>query len=273
MRNLSFFIMISLIFTMISCSEDPVDCPVVSDEPSIEELEAMVIENCHILENALEEFMESNRFGASPYDIYNDTNDLGLTVIDYLPGGELMENPFTGERTEPVDTIATEPGQTGYFYRGPWGSSLYYINGYGESCMVVELSNLEELEWRVITNCLIVLDAAERFARLNGGFYPSDVDRDTTPEGYTLIDLLPGGKRLVNPFTSLSEEPTDLAAATPGDTGYSNCVIGGSYVGYVITGVGRIQAVTIFTGAHTPNEVAITIFGERVYCTGDYCPE
>ena len=265
--------MFSLFFTMLSCGGDDVESPSAPPEPTIEELEARVIENCNVLRDALEEFTADNYRGACPYDIYNDTNDLGLTVIDYLPGGELMENPFTGERTEPVDTLATEPGQTGYFQRYSWGSPLYYINGFGETHMIVELSNLEELEWRVITNCLILLDAAERFASLNGGIYACCVDSDTTPEGFTLTDLVPGGERLVNPFTGAREEPTDGAACTPGETGYVPIVIIGGYnMGYVITGVGKTIAVTIFTGAYAPNYTVIEIYNEIVYCTGDYCP-
>ncbi len=272
MRNLLFIIMICVIFAMLSCSGDEADGPAAPAGPTVEELEARVIENCHILEEALVEFMDDNRFGWSPYDIYNETNNLGLTVIDYLPGGQMMENPFTGERTEPVDTMATEPGQTGYYRRYSAGTG-YYINGFGETHMIVELSNLEELEWRVITNCLILLDAAERFASLNGGIYACCVDSDTTPEGFTLTDLLPGGERLVNPFTGAREEPTDGAACTPGETGYVPIVIIGGYnMGYVITGVGKTIAVTIFTGAYAPNYTVIEIYNEIVYCTGDYCP-
>ncbi len=267
--------MFSLFFTMLSCGGDDVESPSAPPEPTIEELEARVIENCNVLRDALEEFTADNYRGACPYDIYNDTNDLGLTVIDYLPGGELMENPFTGERTEPVDTLATEPGQTGYFQRYSWGSPLYYINGFGETHMIVELSNLEELEWRVIANGLIVWDAAQRWAELEGVVFPDDVDVDMTPEGYTLINLLPGGKRLLNPFTGCATEPVDGAACNPGETGYSPTVVGGFTTGYVITGVGNIAAVTIFTGAfRQPDNIAILIFGEMVYCTGyDDCPE
>ena len=273
MRKALFIITICLVMAMLSCSGDEAERPAAPSEPTAEELEARVIENCHILEEALEAFMEDNELGRSPWDILNDTNDAGLTVIDYLPGGELMENPFTGERTEPVDTIATEPGQTGYYKGCCSVSSLYYINGFGETYMIVELSNIKELEWRFITNCLIFMEASERFASLNGGIYPSDTSLDTTPEGFTLIDLLPGGRRLFNPFTNLDEEPTDGAAATPGDTGYVPIVIGGYNAGYVITGCGRVAAVTIFCRAYSPNENGLSIFGEIIYCVGDHCPE
>ncbi len=98
--------MIGLILTVSACSESYVESPSAPPGPTTDELEARVIENCNIFRDALEEFRENNRNGRCPFDIYNDTNDLGLTVIDYMPDGQLLENPFTGERTEPVDSIA-----------------------------------------------------------------------------------------------------------------------------------------------------------------------
>lgn len=273
MRNVLFIIMIGLILTVSACSESYVESPSAPPEPTIEELEARVIENCNIFRDALEEFMDNNRHGACPVDIFNDTNDLGLTVIDLLPDGELLENPFTGERTEPVNTIATEPGQTGYYLRLIWAPFLYYINGIGETHTIVELSNLEELEQKVIENCFLVREAVMRFAMLNDGVYPTDVALDTTPEGYTVINLLPGGVALENPFTGCAEEPTDGAACTPGDTGYVPIVTGLSNVGYVITGCGNAAGVTIFTAALEPYCTSISIFDEFIYCSGDCCPE
>ncbi len=275
MRNSLFIIMFCAILAMLSCSGDEAECPVAACEPSIAELEARVFENCYTFRDALEEYTDNNGCGCYPLNIYSDTNEVGLTLIDYLPGGELMENPFTGERTEPTIGIASEPGQTGYYLKSGYmpRPRLYYINGFGESHTLIELSNLEELVQQVIVNCFIVREAAMRFASLNGGIFPSDVALDTTPEGHTVISLLPDGVALENPFTCLAEEPTDGAAATPGDTGYVPCVVGGMRVGCVITGCGSVAAVTIITAAIEPNCSYIRIYDEYVYCSGDCCPD
>jgi hypothetical protein len=270
MRNLLIIILISMLTGICACSEDPSECIIEPSEPTIEELEAKVIENCHALEVALVEFVSFNR-GACPVDIYSDTNDLGLTVIDYLPGGELMENPFTGDRTEPVDTIATETGQTGYYLKSSWYPALYYINGFGESSIVVELSNREELEQKVIENCFIVREAVMRFALLNSGVYPVDVSIDTTPEGYTVTDLLPGGVLLENPFHLFASEPVNSPAAIIGTTGHIPIFFGGSIVGYTITGVGAEEGVMIFTAGSYPHCTFISMYDERIYCSGDCC--
>ena len=272
MYKVLFIIMICLVFAMLSCSGDEAECPVASNEPSIEELEARVIENCYTLRDAIEEFRDDNN-GWCPFDIYSDTNDLGLNVIDYLPSGELMENPFTGERTEPTIGIATEQGQTGYFLESEGKPCLYYISDFGESHTIKELSNLEELEQQVIENCFLVREAVMRFALLNGGVYPSDVGLDTTPEGYTVIDLLPDGIALRNPFAGLRIEPTDGAAATPGNTSCYPMIIGFVNVGCVITGVGNVAGYWIFMGEISPKCTNIVIYDERIYCSGDCCPE
>ncbi len=268
MRNILIIIMISMIAGMSACSDDPAESFI---EPTIEELETKVIENCQTLETALEEFASYNDEHC-PVDIYSDTNDLGLTLIDYLPGGELMENPFTGERTEPVDTAATEPGQTGYYLRSLLCRALYHINGFGESGVIMELSNAEELEQKVIENCFIVREAVMRFAMLNGGEYPENIGLDTTPEGKTVASLLPGGMMLENPFYLVATEPVDGAAAQTGEVGYLPVVIpGGSHVGFVITGVGMTQGVHIFTAGCDPDCSAIIIYDEYIYCSGDCC--
>jgi len=270
MRNLLMCIMISMLAGVFACSEDPAELIIEPSEPTIEELEAKVIENCQTLEAALEEFASFNN-GACPIDIYSDTNDLGLTVIDYLPGGELMENPFTGERTEPVDTIATEPGQTGYYLKSPLYPALYYIYGFGETHVIVELSNREELEQKVIENCFIVREAVMRFALLNGGVYPYDIGVDINLEGDTVIGLLPGSMLLENPFHLVRTEPVDYTARQIGEVGYWPVYVGASNVGYTITGVGAEGGVTIFTAHSNPDCTFISIYDEAIYCSGDCC--
>jgi hypothetical protein len=266
MHKLFFIILIGLIVSMSACSDEDGESISSPSTPSVEELEAQVIGNCYIVRDALDEYRAHND-GACPIDIYTDTNDLGLTLIDLLPDGHLLENPFTGERTEPVDTIAAEPGQTGYYMRSPFMPFLYYINGIGESSTILELSNLEELEWKVIQNSLAVREAAEMWATLSGGIYPSNVGVSTTPGGYTLTSLLPDGHLLVNPFTGYATEPIDGCAATSGQTGYMPIVQNYLVAGYTITGSGALAGNQIFVWQYCPQFTCIKMYGEVIYCT------
>jgi prepilin-type N-terminal cleavage/methylation domain-containing protein len=52
---------------------------------------------------------------------------------DFLPGGALLENPFTGDATEPVDGTAGSPGEVGYEPVDENGVNVgYTITGYGK---------------------------------------------------------------------------------------------------------------------------------------------
>ena len=144
---------------------------------------------------------------------------------------------------------------------------LFYINGIGESSTIAELSNLEELETKVIQNCLAVREAAEMWATLSGGIYPSNVGVSTTPGGYTLTSLLPDGHMLENPFTGCATEPVDACAANPGETGYNPIVQNLLDAGYTITGTGALAGITILTFSYSPLYTCITIYGEVIYCT------
>ena len=75
-------------------------------------------------------------------------------------------------------------------------------------------------EASVKSNCHTVQIAAEDFAVQNSGLYALDVSTDTTPSGSTIVDLLPKGTHLVNPFSQAATEPVDGAAANAGETGY-----------------------------------------------------
>ena len=94
-------------------------------------------------------------------------------------------------------------------------------------------------EAAVKSNCHTVQLAAEDFAVQNDGVYAADVDSDTTPGGDTIVDMLPGGTRLENPFTKAATEPVNAAAANPGETGYVPVAQNGVNVGYTITGAGK----------------------------------
>jgi len=94
-------------------------------------------------------------------------------------------------------------------------------------------------EAAVKSNCHTVQLAAEDFAVQNDGVYAADVDSDATPGGDTIVDMLPGGTRLENPFTKAATEPVNAAAANPGETGYVPVAQNGVNVGYTITGAGK----------------------------------
>jgi len=75
--------------------------------------EASVKSNCHTVQLAAEDFAVQND-GVYAANIGVDTTPSGLTITAMLPGGALLENPFTKAATEPVDGAAATAGQTGY---------------------------------------------------------------------------------------------------------------------------------------------------------------
>jgi type II secretory pathway pseudopilin PulG len=104
-------------------------------------------------------------------------------------------------------------------------------------------------ESRVRGNCHTLQLAAEDFAVQNAGVYASDTDTDQTATNQTILDMLPGGVLLENPFTKLATEPLSSgAAANPGESGYVP-VVGaiGTNDGYSITGFGKTALVITLT--------------------------
>ena len=110
-------------------------------------------------------------------------------------------------------------------------------------------------EASVKSNCHTVQLAAEDFSVQNDGVYPRSLS-DKLPDGATVIDLLPGGARLENPFTKAHSEPReeDLYASrrqAEGATVYQAVDedFNGVPEGYVITGYGRDGEVVIKLGS------------------------
>ena len=93
-------------------------------------------------------------------------------------------------------------------------------------------------EASVKSNCHTVQLASEDFAVQNNGVYAADLAA-VTPGGDTIIDLLPNGANLENPFTKAASEPVDGVAANVGETAYTPIVQNNANVGYSITGVGK----------------------------------
>jgi prepilin-type N-terminal cleavage/methylation domain-containing protein len=94
-------------------------------------------------------------------------------------------------------------------------------------------------EASVKSNCHTVQLACEEWSIMAGGIYPLDVDTDTTPSGDRLIDLLPQGLPLMNPFTRANSEPINGAVTNPGEIGYVPVMANGVGSGYTISGGGK----------------------------------
>lgn len=105
-------------------------------------------------------------------------------------------------------------------------------------------------EARVKSNCHTVQLAVEDFAVQNEGIYADDTDTDRTAYGnHTIVELLPGGMLLENPFTKQPTEPMSAGLATnPGETGYQPVAgLLGLNEGYTITGHGHTAVVLTLT--------------------------
>jgi prepilin-type N-terminal cleavage/methylation domain-containing protein len=101
---------------------------------------ARVAHNCHNVQIVAEDWAIRNG-GIYPTSTA-DATPAGDTIITLLPGGQHMENPWTQNRTEPVDGGASTLGQTGYRPIIQNGISVgYIIDGYGRQALVVTLSN------------------------------------------------------------------------------------------------------------------------------------
>lgn len=232
MKNPTAFLLLLSFLLLIGCIED--SSLVDWSEPTTESADELVIKNCNTVQQAAKDFAAQNN-GVYPVHTDSDTTLLGNTLIDLLPNGERLENPYTHAMTEPINGIADNPGETGYDGYG----HIYVISGFGSDSLIVILNNVEELEDTVIANCLVVQQAVEEWAAQNNDVYPGCVGWDFNLEGNTVIDLLPGGVRLVNPFTRCASEPVDGHAANPGETAYVPQMREGVNIGYVITGMGH----------------------------------
>lgn len=196
-----------------------------------------VEDNTRLVRDALERFAFANN-GDYPRRVTSET-PAGSTLVDFLPGGELLLNPYTREHTEPrMCALTGAPGEIHYepgievYYLQTSPVPGYRLAGYAGSAAgnavldtvaVAEFTagpdSLLRRDARVLANCRAVRDAAEAFADRNNGVYPGG-GADANLDGDTLIDLLPGGRLLTNPYTMTATEPVFGVAATYGQTGY-----------------------------------------------------
>ena len=87
--------------------------------------EAAVKSNAHTIQLAAEDFAVQND-GVYAADVDNSQTPTGKTITDLLPNGMLLDNPFTKTRTEPVNGIASNPGEVGYSCIEQNGSNVGY---------------------------------------------------------------------------------------------------------------------------------------------------
>ena len=96
--------------------------------------EANVMELAHSVQMAAEDFAVMHQ------GLYSDQ---AADLIPNLPGGLLLRNPFTGNRTEPqFGAAAATPGQLGIVGRMHAGAMEgYTITGFGMSALVISYTN------------------------------------------------------------------------------------------------------------------------------------
>jgi type IV pilus assembly protein PilA len=92
------------------------------------------------------------------------------------------------------------------------------------------------------SNCHTTQLAAEDFSVQNDGVYAATLADATVIGGLTIIDMLPAGTNLPNPFTRVADQPLDgNALGVPGATGYLGVDADGDGVtdSYQIEGYGK----------------------------------
>ncbi len=104
--------------------------------------EARVKGNCHTVQLTAEDFSVQND-GVYAADL-TTTLVTGETIVGLLPGGALLENPFTRAATEPIVGAAATIGQTGYSSVDPDGDGNpdgYSVTGYGENQLIITVTS------------------------------------------------------------------------------------------------------------------------------------
>jgi hypothetical protein len=228
----------------IGCGEDITQ----TSPPPVPELtlDDIVRLNSRAVQDAAEEFATENN-GEYPHGL-TDRSAAGRTLIDLLPDGALLENPYTNAVDVPVELTAVNPGESAYrlHYDGDGSPIGYRITGFGEYDRIITLSNLQESlfirDETVIENCFIVRDALEMYANSNDGQYPHNVWVDPNLQGLNLVYYLPDGVLLPNPYyDDRPVIPIDgLCSDEPGYCGFvfqSNT--DGRRTGYFIDGCGQ----------------------------------
>ena len=99
--------------------------------------ESKVKENCHCLQLAVELYATGND------GLYcaDDAGSINANIVPLLPAQQLLRNPFTAARTEPVSGVAAAIGQSAYQVLAPLGVNTgYSITGFGRSAIVMTVT-------------------------------------------------------------------------------------------------------------------------------------
>ncbi len=103
--------------------------------------EASVKSNCHTVQLAAEDFSVQND-GVYAADTA-DALPSGDTIVLLLPGGALLENPFSKVADSPVNGAAAAVGEAGYLVHTD-ASGIpdgYTINGFGKTVEIISLTS------------------------------------------------------------------------------------------------------------------------------------
>ena len=186
-----------------------------------------LIANADATVAAAEEF--ARQAGRCPSDVGGDVAPGGLTMVDFLPNGELLMNPSFNVQDSPVDGTAGAPGQVGYIAmdrNGDGTSDGYLVDAVGNdgvtTVMIRTRESPEDENARMAA--LFLRSVVEEYASNNDGEYPHD-----------LSDLPLCG--CPNPYTG-AEPLRDGLATSRGEVGYLPIVEGDVVVGYVINALG-----------------------------------
>ena len=103
--------------------------------------EASVKSNCHTVQLAAEDFSVQNDgvYAADTADALGS----GDTIVTLLPGGALLENPFSKVADSPVNALAAAVGEAGYLVHND-ASGIpdgYTINGFGKTVEIISLTS------------------------------------------------------------------------------------------------------------------------------------
>ncbi len=200
----------------------------------------LVLANVDTLLAALNVFFEQS--GNYPPDLA-DQLPSGETLVDLLPDGRLLYNPFVGCACEPQDGAGLGvPGGIGYLGIDQNGDGLiddFQVEAYGYDydVFVSQTRQSPEDEW-VRYSSRRLRTAVERFASENGGVFPHDLDTDQTPASDSLRDLI--SRDDLNPYTGASAYRDGLATSR-GEVGYVPVENAGVVVGYIINALGLFE--------------------------------
>lgn len=196
--------------------------------------------NCWLVLDAVKRFAIANG-GEYPQDL-TDTNNDGKTVINLLPNGELLTNPVNSMQAEPADGGGTAGG-IGYFGRDSASDGTitsFTMEAYScDSNIMVTLGAFHTREEERVAFSAFDLRLALGAFRQASGYYPHDLDSETTPGGKTVLDLFAESTNdHHNPYTHQLSVPVVGTATGAGAIAYQPIETGSDVTSFTITARG-----------------------------------